>query len=611
MARDSDKAARPAGPTATLLADRREGADLWGVGEAMRPLADLMLSPDAETPFALGLVGGAGAGKSFALGRLIEAVEARARLGAPGLISKAVVARVEAGSGDPAGAVAAAVYDALARDYPGLADEAADATADPRRAAAAAAERHDEIVGRLEQERRARDETQARRARLSDSLLHETPGSRIDAFIRAGRSAIETRLRRFGFDGDADANFRSLVGDLASQRARSRPGLFLRAIWAYRGQIRLILLAILAFALAFVLGWLRQPAAQSWLLSLSESLAPSLDWMKAHDDGLAYAGDALVAAGVAMLIVNVWRAASFTSLLFRGLRMLNLDLRERRRELDASAARLERRVATLEIEAAAAAERAEALARKAGGERPPGRPQGPDFVGPADAPERAARAFLDDVGRAMAASATPAPQRILIAIDGLEALPAPAARRFLETATRLAGRGFAVIACFDLLRLGEARESAERWFDVVCDVSADAAPSRWLEAGAAPAEPPAPRFAGLSGPLDEAEVGLLKAASALIGPRPRALKRFYNAYRLARLSDAPRGAVALSLAALMAPAPDAAAALRFALSGEGELTAPSGPAALRAAFEALRLEGMSKEAARRAFAAARRFAPWE
>ncbi len=64
----------PAGG-ATLLSNRLEGPDFAGVREALRPLAELCLSPGAETPFALGLVGGRGSGKSFALRRLIDAVD--------------------------------------------------------------------------------------------------------------------------------------------------------------------------------------------------------------------------------------------------------------------------------------------------------------------------------------------------------------------------------------------------------------------------------------------------------------------------------------------------------------------------------------------------------
>ena len=174
----------------------------------------------------------------------------------------------------------------------------------------------------------------------------------------------------------------------------------------------------------------------------------------------------------------------------------------------------------------------------------------------------------------------------------------------------VAGRGFAIVAAVDLAPLGDPREIAETLFDVVYDIAAPAAASAapWLA-------PPTPapveaKACELAGPLDETEAGWLRTASPLIGPRPRALKRFYNAYRLARLSDAPRGALALSLAALMAPEPDAASALRFAFAGEGELAAPAAPAALAAAYGRLGVEGMGKAAARRAFETARRFAPW-
>ena len=106
--------------------------------------------------------------------------------------------------------------------------------------------------------------------------------------------------------------------------------------------------------------------------------------------------------------------------MFQGPRLLNLDVSERGRELDASAARLERRAAALQIEADAAGRRAEALARRAGGSLSPNRSHGPAFLGAAEGPVRAARAFLDDVGRAMVAGVTPAPQRALIVIDGLD-----------------------------------------------------------------------------------------------------------------------------------------------------------------------------------------------
>ncbi len=617
MAREVDKAARP-GPDALMMTDHKEGPDLFATGEAMRPFADLCLAPDAETPLALALVGGRGAGKSYALRRLVEAIERGARE-APSRLARVLVARVEAaGAGDPAGSIASAVHAALVQSgqYAELAEDAAQATIDPTHAAASAAQRHDDMVGRLELERRARDDVEGRRARLADALLFETPGSRVDAFARAGRAGIETKMRRFGFDeGDADVNFRRLVRDLHGLRAGSRAGVFLRAIFSYRGQKGLLVLAVLAFALTFLLARLRSGLADELGQQFAQ-LAPALDWMKGHDEALEYAGEALLVAGLAAVLANLWRAASFTGLLFRGLRMLHLDLRERRRELDASAARLERRVAALQMETDAAHTRAETLARKAGGASATHRPEGPAFLSAGESPEAASRAFLAELGRTMSAGATAAPQRLVLALDGLDALAPVETRRFLETARRLAGPGVVVIAAVDVARLGpDARDFGEGLFDAAFDVEALGASAGMRSAGLlleppTPAPAAEPKLYSVTEPLEAPEVEFLKTSAALIGPRPRTLKRFYNAYRLARMSNAPRGALALALAALMARDPTAATALRWTLESEGPFEAPPSPVALRTAFEALSMPGIGREAARGAFEVARRFAPW-
>ena len=618
MTREMEKASPQFGPGALVMTDAREGPDLFGVSEAMRPFADLCLAPDAETPFALALVGGRGTGKSYALRRLLEAIDEGARK-APSRLARVVVAQVEAaGAGAPAAAIAGAVHRALTQSsqYAQLAEEAAQATVDPAHAAAAAAERHDETIGRLEQERRARDEVEGRRARLADALLFDTPGSRIDAFARAGRAGIEAKLRRFGFDvGDADVNYRRLVRDLHGLRAGSRASVFVRAIFGYRGQLRLLVLAILAFALAFGLTKLRGGSGDD-LAGRFAQLGPALDWMKAHDETLEYVGEGLFIAGLAAVLANLWRAASFTGLLFRGLRMLHIDLRERRRELDAGAARLERRVASLQMDADAAQTRAETLARKAGGASASTPAEGPAFLAEGESPEAGARAFLAELGRAMSAGATAAPQRLVIALDGLDSLTPDEARRFLETARRLAGPGVAIIAAADMSRLGpDARGFCESLFDAAFDVEALGASTGMRGAGRlleAPSTAPVaePRLSSVTEPLDAPEVEFLKVSAALIGPRPRTLKRFYNAYRLARMTDAPRGALALSLAALMAPDPSLASALRWTLETDGPFVAPASPVALRVVFEALLAEGIGRDAARGAFEAARRFAPW-
>ena len=182
---------------------------------------------------------------------------------ANGALARVVVARVDAADGvETPVAIASAAYAALDRDaggvdYSALLDESAHAGGDPLRAAKAASERHEEIVRKLEAERSQSDDIEARRARLGDALLYDTPGSRVDVFVRANRGAIEARLRRFDLAGsDPAVSFRDLVRDMTSLGAGSRAAIVLRAIWAYGSQRRLLAWAIVAFALAFGLSWL-------------------------------------------------------------------------------------------------------------------------------------------------------------------------------------------------------------------------------------------------------------------------------------------------------------------------------------------------------------------
>ena len=126
-------------------------------------------------------------------------------------------------------AIASAAYAALDRepggvDYSGLLDEIGHAGGDPHRAARAASDRHDDLVRKLEAERSQRDEVEARRARLADTLAFDTPGSSIDVFARARRGTIEGQLRRFGLAG-ADAELelpQSCARHVDARRRRPR-----------------------------------------------------------------------------------------------------------------------------------------------------------------------------------------------------------------------------------------------------------------------------------------------------------------------------------------------------------------------------------------------------
>ncbi len=614
----------PAPPREPLLyADSTEGADFLNAGEATWPLAELCLAQDAQSPFLVGLVGPSGSGASFALRRWLDNVEtlanAAARTSGSPFVSRIVVAKIDAAgvSGDPEAAIASAAFAALERDHEGVnyaafADEAAHAGVDPLRAAAIAAERHDQMIQRLEGERAARDEVEAKRARLTEALLYETPGSRVDRYIRANRTAIETRLRHFGLaEGDPTLNYRHLVRDFEAAGPAARASVGLRAIWSYRGQFGWLMTALIAFLLAFAISQARGPSAGEGLRTLASFLAPLADWLSAHDGWLSGIQEALTLAGVFALAVNLWRAFGFTAMLVRGLTLLGHDLRERRRELDASAARLNQRVATLDAQTEAGARHAEAAAKRVGGIKRSERAPGPVFASGPEAPRQAANSFFVQLGRLMSgtsATTTPAPQRLVFVFDNLDALAPAAAAQLLEAAHAMLGPGcVGAVACDPafLVRVeGEAdaaRRRVEKLFAVVFNVeslipadkgrlvarligsNAVARPHRQVEAGASP----------ITEPFSSAETALLAALAPLAGATPRAVKRFLNAYRLARASKPPRPAVALMLATRLSGDRAAIAAMRETL-GAGTnpyLADPHGPQALIAAMEAVRGAG--------------------
>jgi len=626
---------------AIFYAEAGDRADLQNIGEAIEPLAELCLVDEAQTPFLAGIVGRTGSGKSFALRRLIEAVEnlAAAAGKTPGTryLSRVVVIPIDAAGidGDPAVAIASAAFAALERDrngfsYAALADEAAHAGADPQRAAAAAAERHDEISKRLEAERAARDEVEAKRARLAESLLYHTPGSPIAVFIRANRASIEARLRRFDLaEGDPAANYRDLVRDLESAGAASRVGVVVRSIWAYRSQARWLAAGLIAFALAFGVEHLRGAAAADWLRSLSAVLAPMADWLTTHDDLLQTARQILTIFGVFALALNFWRAFDFAALLFRGVRLLDQDVRERQRELDASAARLNQRVASLTAEAEAAAKHAQTTARRAGGTKPFARAPGPAFARGPEAPAKAARSFFVELGRLMsgpAQTAISAPQRLVFAFDNLDALAPADSLRLIEAASTMLGPGCVGLIACDPAILASANDGAaarrrgEKFFQLVVNAEtlglADAGrfAARLIGSNAVvnPLSVVDAKESRLLEPLSQAEAALLTAVAPLAANAPRGVKRFLNAYRIARLAQARRPAIALMLAVKMSGDGVAVSAMEAALSSAlADLPDPSGPPALVEAAQAARAANdgaISLADARAAWDVARRYA---
>jgi hypothetical protein len=113
-------------------------------------------------------------------------------------------------------------------------------------------------------------------------------------------------------------------------------------------------------------------------------------------------------------------------------------------------------------------------------------------------------------------------------------------------------------------------------------------------------------------PLSQGEAALLTAIAPLAADAPRGVKRFLNAYRIARLSAAPRPAIALMLAVKLSGDGAANSAMSAALAGAlADLPDPDRPPALTQATQAARAANggaISIAQARAAWEIARRYA---
>jgi hypothetical protein len=618
-----------------FLGDSADGADVLNAAQLVQPLAQLCVTPQVQTPFLAAIAGTSGAGKTFALRRLVQAIvdlSASSAASGGGVLARVIVAHVDAGSGLEAPvAIASAAYATLDRepggvDYSALLDETGHAGGDPHRAARAASDRHDDLVRKVEAERSHRDDVEAKRARLADTLLFETPGSRIDVFARARRGMIEARLRRFGLAGsDADASYRNLVRDMSTLGAGARIGVVFRATWAYGSQARLLIWAIVAFALAIGSGILHGAAALAAIERLGDAFKPVADWIAAHGEWFDRASQLLYVVGGLAIALNLWRALGFSNLILRGARLLNLESRERRRDLDQRATRLNQRVAALTAEAEGAAKRADAASQRAGGKASVRAP-GPEFLESGHAPSTAARAFLAALGARIGHPnpAAPAPDRLIFAIDNLDSLSPGATIAWIDAAQNAIGHGCVGLMAFDPARLAvildgprKARRRLGKWLQVAVNLPArDGADggrvvARLLSTAGQPAAAPDEKLkAALVEPLSSAETSLLAALAPLAADSPRDAKRFLNAYRLARCSGSPRPVMALMQAVAFAD-DDAQAAMRDLLAkGTVELSDVSGSPELIEAVKAARAANngpISIEDARAASEIARRY----
>ena len=210
--------------------------------------------------------------------------------------------------------------------------------------------------------------------------------------------------------------------------AGGRAAVVIRSIWAYGSQARLILWAIVAFVLGFLIRLLHSDAAVAAVGGANDWLKPVAGWIAAHGDWFDRASEILYLLGALAIALNLWRALQFSNILLRGSRLLTSEVRERRQDLDARSARLNQRVATLTAEAEAAAKRAQAASERVGGKTAVRAP-GPEFLDSGHAPSASAREFLAALSMRIGRSAGsgPAPDRLIVVVDNLDALAPEAA----------------------------------------------------------------------------------------------------------------------------------------------------------------------------------------
>lgn len=563
-------------------ADRPLGADALGLDNAVNGFAELIAHKRAQGPLTIGIFGGSGSGKSFALNRLLAMVEqlrdGAAAVGAASpFLSRITVARLDAAraDGNPVNVVAASVYDALRKspsgDHAGLADEIVASSLDPRAAARAATERLMELRRKLDAERQELHELSGRRARLAETVLYQTSGSRIDSYARSNRGSIESRLRAFGFDsGDPVATYKDLVRDVAE-----RPGLvgrvstFIHAMWAFKGQTKLLVYAVIFYALAwgFSHAEVNLPAWTKWIQGLGDQAQPVAAFVQKNASWLGTVRSLCNWLVLAFLALNVVRAFRFVAPIYRGVSHLNADMDARKHELDHLVSNQTRLVDDLVSDADAQSRRAEEAERRAvaqGARAGVMQDAVSPFIKNSGSADADARAFLAGLA---SAPEERRPQRIVVAIDNLDALPAPQALAVLEDVTQaLSHPTYVTIAAVDRDVVGAEPQARARLLKLLqTPFNVANAASRgygtFVKGLLAPAgDQPQPQAdhaslraldaatSVLDTPMRAGEANLLESLSALAGRSPRRVLQFINLYKLARTRSTAFAPLALALA---------------------------------------------------------------
>lgn len=538
-------------------------------------LAELAARSDAPTPFAFGLLAPAGGGKSSALGWLGEKIAD----------SGALVVRLDASELDaaPEQALAGALFRALAPQHGALAEAAAADAAHFRADAGAlhraAREKLDATRRQLIVEKQALAGSENRRAALKDRLLFETPGARVNLFMRKIKTGFAPRLRGFGFSGDPLASLRDLIRDVSDRGGLgARLLTSLRALYAFRGQTGLLIYAALSYGLGRGLDWTASHQGQllDQLASTGSAGAQSVEFLREKLFWLAPAAQGFGWLALALIALNLWRAFAFMRPLVHGAALLDRDLADHRRDVEQTLALQARHVEQLEAEAEALSRQAAEAERRsnaAGVSRAP-----PAFL-LEDASSRQtveATGFLQALSRRLAGA-----RPIVVAVDGLERLEQPA-RAFARQQALLAQPGFLAIFALDPSWFEAAPEDFARGVQL---------PLRLDRAFFAEAVALAP----LDAPLSALETRLIAAVAPLAGPNPRAQKKWRNFYRFLRPAAAeagnavPAGAVEAALALLLAAEagalPEDREALRHALAAPFGDFMPKGAATGSAALQ--------------------------
>ncbi|MCW6509582.1 hypothetical protein [Lichenifustis flavocetrariae] len=637
----------PSMPAAVFTSDDTPGTPASAHRAQAAFLAELALHQAVATPLCVGLFGPAGAGKTTLLASTLQATETLGRAAdAVGLatpfLGDATTLRISVEPGlDPSTAILQQAFAGLSGAYPDLVSAAGEASHDPRAAARDAGDRLNEARHRLDDERRKLDELSARQARLMESVLFEAAGSRIDSYARLNRGRIDRSLRRFGFQGDTAVTYKELVRDAAEPGVGRGLG-WLSAFWAYRGQTRLIVVAVAFLVLSWLLGLLMADQ-DSWIASLRSSndrMGPIADWLAAHGHWLAPLQQTAALAGLAALAINIVRGMRFIQPVARGAALLRSDIEGRRRDLDGLVAHQARRVDTLARDVETASARAAEAENRLAAISVEPTPQmlfAPEGSRSGSSSRHAAATFFAALSQAIGRrgrerTGTGAPARLVVGLDGFERVTGREAAAFLDTAHQLlAHPGIVTFLAADRAQLASglaetdpalATATLNRIVQVPVAVGGEEGPcpdarhlvQSLLKPAAAPSqagpdvaaeEPDAGRSAFDRAWLPK-ESALLEALAPFAGSSPRAVKRYVNLYRVARADPGMVEANIHELAALAlglalqsgGGLPPASLLTSGSLNGEVQAARHAAATALGVALDLTR-DGRGLETARR------------